>query len=262
MNLQAYFQRIHYTGDTTPTLANLKQIHRAHLMHIPFENLNIHMPRPIILDEDLLFEKFIDEHRGGFCYEQNGVFHAVLTQLGYEVYRLEANVRGGDGNYSPPMSHMCLLVIIDRVRYLTDVGFGASFIEPIEIDNPEIQVQDVGQFKIVHDGDTLYYYAQNVGQDEMTIGYRFYLQPYELEDYVDACHYTQTSPNSHFTQSRVCSRWSDEGRITVTEGKLILTTWDGERTETPIESEDQFHELLQQHFGITVQTYPPKIVSN
>ena len=258
MNLSRYFKRIHYTGDTSPTLNNLRAIHRAHLMHIPFENLNIHMPRPVILDEDLLFQKFVDEHRGGFCYEQNGLFHTVLTQLGYEVYRLEANVRGSDGNYSPPMSHMCLLVMIDGVRYLADVGFGASFIEPIELDNPDIQSQDAGQFKIVHEGDTLYYYNQNIGEDNMTIGYRFYLTPHELHEYDDACHYTQTSPNSHFTQKRVCSRWSEQGRITVTDDKFIVTSWEGERTETPITDEAQFHELLAEHFGITVQTHPPQ----
>lgn len=257
MELSRYFERINYTGDTDPTLKNLSAIHRAHLMSIPFENLNIHIPRPIILDEAQLFAKFIDENRGGFCYEQNGLFYAVLKQLAYEVYRLEANVRGSDGTYSPAMTHMCLLVIIDNVRYLADVGFGASFIEAIEIDNPEIQVQDTGQFKIVHDGDTLYYHSQTIGQEEMNIGYRFWLTPHELHDYVDACHYTQTSAKSHFTQKRVCSCWSEEGRITVTDSKFILTTWEGNRTETAISDEEHFHQLLEEHFGITVQTQSP-----
>jgi len=262
MDLERYFQRINYTGDTAPTLDNLKGIHRAHLMAIPFENLNLHIPRKVILDETKLFEKFVDEHRGGFCYEQNGLFHAVLSQLGYEVYRMEAHVRGSDGNYAPPMTHMCLLTVIDEVRYLTDVGFGASFIEPIELDNPDIQVQDTGKFKVVHDGDTLYYYNQGIGEEELSIGYRFFLTPHELHEYVDACHYTSTSPKSHFTQKRVCSRWSDAGRVTVTDDKFIITTWDGERTETPIESEAQFHDLLQEHFGINVQTVPPKVGVN
>lgn len=257
MDLSPYFERIHYTGDISPTLENLRAIHRAHLMHIPFENLNLHIPRPVILDEAQLFSKFIDENRGGFCYEQNGLFHAVLSQLGYEVYRLEANVRGSDGTYSPAMTHMCLLVVIDTVRYLADVGFGTSFIEPIEIDNPEIQAQDVGHFKIVHEGDMLYYYCQTIAQEEMNIGYRFWLKPHELHEYVDACHYTQTSPLSHFTQGRVCSCWSEAGRITVTDNKFILTTWEGERTETPVHDEAHFHQLLVEHFGITVQTQSP-----
>lgn len=258
MDLQAYFERINYTGDTAPTLDNLRQIHRAHLMAVPFENLNIHIPRRIILDEDRLFDKIVGENRGGFCFEQNGLFYAVLTQLGYEVYRLEANVLGATGDYGIPMSHMCLLVVIDGVRYLADVGFGASFIEPIEIDNPAIQVQDVGQFKIEFDGDTLYYSCQNIGQEEMSIGYRFYLTPHDLADYESACHYHQTSPKSHFTQKRVCSRWSHRGRITVTDDQFIVTSWQGERAETPITDEAQFHDLLAEHFGITVQTLPPQ----
>lgn len=261
MDLQAYFARINYIDDTAATLDNLRRIHRAHLMHIPFENLNLHMPRPVILEEELLFRKFVEEHRGGFCYEQNGLFHALLTQLGYEVYRLEANVRAEDDTYAPPMTHMCLLVVIDGRRYLADVGFGAGFIEPLELDNPDTQVQDVGRFRIQSDGDTLYYWHQGIGAEEMKIGYRFYLAPHQLTDYIDACHYTQTSPKSHFTQRRVCSQWTERGRVTLTDDKLIFTTWDAERSETPIADEEHFHQLLREHFGITVQTHPPQVNS-
>lgn len=258
MNIQAYFDRINYTGSTDATLTTLQQIHRAHLMAIPFENLNIHMPKPIILDEEALFQKIVHDRRGGFCFEQNGLFHAILSELGFDVIRLEANVHHGNNEYGVPKNHMALLVTIDDVRYLADIGFGASFIEPLEIDNPEIQVQDVGQFKIVIEGDTAYYYAQGITDEQMTIGYRFFFTPHALVDYEAACHYMQTSPKTHFTQKRVCSRWSEQGRITVSEDKFIVTGWDGQRQEAAIASEKQFHDLLEEHFGITVKTYPPK----
>lgn len=257
MDIQAYFDRIGYTGDNDPTLDTLRRIHRAHLMAIPFENLNIHIPRPIILDEDALFEKMVVQGRGGFCFEQNGFFHAVLKQLGFDVVRLEANVHNEGNDFGVPMNHMCLLVTIDGIRYLADVGFGTSFIEPLETDNPDIQVQDVGRFRISIEGDTAYYYLQEIGENEMSLGYRFFFEPHELSDYAAACHYMQTSPKTHFTQKRVCSRWADQGRITVSENKFIVTTWDGQRTETLIETEDQFHTLLKAQFGIEVRTHPP-----
>lgn len=260
MNLPAYFERIHYSGDTSPTLANLRAIHRAHLKTIPFENLNIHMPKPIILDESALFTKIVEENRGGFCFEQNGLFHDVLTELGYDVQRLEANVHQSGDDFGVPMGHMCLLVTIDGVRYLADVGFGTSFIEPILIDTSEVQEQSVGRFKIEMDGATAYYYSQGIGADSMSIGYRFFLTPHELADYESACHYMQTSPKVHFTQKRVCSRWSDDGRITLSDDKFIVTTWDGQRTETAISDETHWHELLQEHFGISVQTQRPKAI--
>lgn len=260
MNLNAYFDRIHYTGNTAPTIKNLRAIHRAHLMTIPFENLNIHIPKPIILDKNLLFEKIITENRGGFCFEQNGLFYEILTQLGYDVQRLEANVYHDAGDYGVPMNHMCLLVTIDGVRYLADVGFGASFIEPLQIDTATIQEQSVGHFRIEIDGDTGYYHSQGIGADKMDISYRFFFTPHALADYETACHYMQTSPKTHFTQKRVCSRWSEQGRITLTDNKLIMTAWDGQRNETPIADETHWHDLLRQHFGIDVQTQRPKTV--
>lgn len=258
MNLEAYFKRIQYTGDTHATVDNLRKIHRAHLMHIPFENLNIHMPKPIILDESALFTKIVEENRGGFCFEQNGLFHAVLTELGYDVQRLEANVHHGDGKFGIPMDHMCLLVTIDGQRYLADVGFGASFIEPLAIDTTAIQEQSVGRFKIELEGETGYYYSQGISDDKITISYRFFFAPHALADYETACHYMQTSPQTHFTQKRVCSRWSEQGRITLSDDKFIVTSWDGQRSETPIHDEVEWHELLQEHFGITIQTQRPK----
>jgi N-hydroxyarylamine O-acetyltransferase len=263
MNLSAYFKRINYTGNTEPTLETLRQLHRAHMQHIPFENLNIHIPRPIILDEALLFEKIVNENRGGFCFEQNGLFSVVLRDLGYEVYRLEANVFMNEASaFGIPMSHMNLMVVIDDSRYLADVGFGASFIEPLELDNPEIQKQQVGSFQIRHDGKTAYYYEYLDGTDMLTLAYRFFLEAHELADYEDACHYMQTSPKTHFTQKRVCTRLTDEGRITLSEGKLIQTAWNGTRHETPVENEEQFHALLQEHFGIDVQTQAPQLVES
>lgn len=263
MDLSAYFERIGYNGSSEPTLETLKQLHRAHLMNVPFENLNIHIPKPIVLEENALFEKIVRENRGGFCFEQNGLFSAILRELGYQVYKLEANVYSEQrGDFGIPMDHMTLMVVIEGIRYLADVGFGSSFIEPLELDNSEIQKQEVGRFQIKHDSKTGYYYEYFNGTETMNLAYRFFFEKHELADYNDACHYMQTSPHTHFTQKRICTKLTADGRITLSDGKFIQTAWDGKREEKELEGEGEFHALLKERFGINVQTRVPTMLQS
>ena len=246
--LQTYFQRIGYTGATEPTIDNLRAIHRAHMFSVPFENLDIHVGRWIVLDEEKLFHKIVNERRGGFCFEQNGLFDAMLREIGYDVIRIEANVRGGDGEYSIPMNHMALLVTIDDKRWIADVGFGDSFLEPLELDNPEPQTVAGRHFKIEHDGTTGYYRYPDENGD-WQIQYRFFFTPHELADYNDACYYMQTSPKTHFTQKRVCSVATPDGRISLSDLRLIERKGDV-RTERLLNDEAEFDALLLERFGI------------
>lgn len=260
MNLDNYFTRINYSGNTEPNIENLRAIHRAHMYHIPFENLSMFVPEPYQLNEEALFDKLVTRNRGGFCFEQNGLFAAILREMGYEVDILGAQVFNNErGTYSPSRTHMTLLVTAENTRYLADVGFGNCFIEALEFDSIDIQSQDVGDFKLEqNDNDTCYYmYSQNMGADIMKLSYRFELTPYELPDFEDALHYIITSPRSHFTHGRVCSMPNKHSRISLTEGKLIETTLNGERIETVVEHEDSFHELLETKFNIEVNTTPP-----
>src|SRR4051794_41870306 len=112
MELQAYFDRIHYQGERAPTAAMLRELHRAHLLAVPFENLDIHLGRRIVLDEDALFDKIVRRRRGGFCYELNGLFALLLRQLGFDVTLLAAGVVRADGGFGPKFDHLTLLVRI------------------------------------------------------------------------------------------------------------------------------------------------------
>ncbi len=134
MDIQAYLKRINYQGGVTPTLETLRQLHHAHLHTIPFENLDIGLGRPIVLNEAALFDKIVIRRRGGFCYELNGLFAAMLRELGFDVTLLSAEVAREDGGYSPPFDHLTLMVKINGTAWLADVGFGASFLEPIPLD--------------------------------------------------------------------------------------------------------------------------------
>ena len=104
MDIRDYLKRIHYQGSLEPTLQTLQALHEAHLLTVPFENLSIHYGQPIILQEDLLFNKIVRKHRGGFCYELNGLFAWLLQQLGFQVTLLSAEVAGDDGTFSPDLT--------------------------------------------------------------------------------------------------------------------------------------------------------------
>ena len=110
MNSSAYLRRISYRGERAPTAATLEELHRAHLLAVPFENLDIHLGRPIVLEPDPLFDKIVTRRRGGFCYELNGLFVLLLRDLGFEVTLLAAGVARADGGFGPEFDHLTLLV--------------------------------------------------------------------------------------------------------------------------------------------------------
>ena len=128
MNIPTYTQRIHYTGSLQPTLEVLRALHKAHMLAVPFENLDIHLGRPLSLEPETLYHKIVEEKRGGFCYELNGLFAFLLKEMGFTVDLLSAQVKSQNG-FGAPFDHLLLLVHLEE-DWLVDVGFGASFLEP------------------------------------------------------------------------------------------------------------------------------------
>jgi N-hydroxyarylamine O-acetyltransferase len=259
MNLDAYFERIGYAGPTAPTLSVLVALHRAHLLAVPFENLDIHRGRRITLDEAALFDKLVTRRRGGFCYEQNALFAAVLRTMGYDVSLLEARVRRPDGGFGIPFDHMTLLVRLE-VRWLVDVGFGDSFVEPLRLDYVGAQVQPAGVFRVELDGTTGRYSRQQP-ETGWRAEYEFYLTPRCLSDFADGCHYHQTAPETSFTQRRVCSLALPGGRVTLTAPppgaagpRRLIVTRDGIREERDLEDEAAFVAALRVYCGITLNS--------
>ena len=128
-NLEAYLKRINYAGSIAPTLQTLEMVHRLHPAAIPFENLNPLMELPVRLQLSDIEQKLIVERRGGYCFEQNLLFKAVLEAMDYAVTgRLAAGVLWGheDGYVPPMLNHMALLVDVGGIPYLADVGFGGQ----------------------------------------------------------------------------------------------------------------------------------------
>ena len=246
-NVAAYLERIDYDGTTTPSAETLRALQLAHLQTVPFENLSIHAGEPILLDDEELFTKIVERRRGGFCYECNGLFAALLRALGFEVTMLSAEVANKDGSYSQPFDHMTLMVS-GAQRWLVDVGFGDSFLEPLLLDERSEQ----NGFKVV-DEDPYLILMRRQGK-VWTPQYRFTLRPYQYEDFAGMCRYHQTSPESHFTQKRICSRATESGRITLSEMRLIQTRYE-ERHEQVLATQQEYDDALAQHFGVVMSAH-------
>lgn len=249
MDVEAYLERIEYRGLLDPSAETLKQLQVAHLLTVPFENLSIHAGEPIILDDEALFHKIVVQRRGGFCYELNGLFAALLRALGFDVTMLSAAVKNPEEGFGPEFDHMTLMVVLDE-PWLADVGFGDSFREPLRLDMRQEQVQGERAYRIDHDGDRFMLWQRD-RNNAWSAQYRFSLTPYEYADYAEMCHYHQTSPQSHFTQRRVCSRATPEGRVTLS-GMRLITTRNGQRDERQLSDAAEVAEALREHFGVVL----------
>ena len=245
----AYLERIGYSGPIVPNADNLRAIHRAHLLAVPFENLDISLGRKIVCDEGAFLHKIVEQKRGGFCYQMNVAFAALLRGLGFRVTLLSARVNREDGSPGPEFDHLALRVDLEE-PWLADVGFGDSFVEPLRLQAGIEQPQGSRKFRLVYHHDALF--LERDESDGAWRGqYNFTLQPRSLEDFAPMCHYHQTSPESPFTRKRVCTRATPHGRITLADGKLVVTR-NGKKTELPIESEDEWKAALKKHFKITL----------
>jgi N-hydroxyarylamine O-acetyltransferase len=245
-----YLERIGYAGPTGPESELLRGLHRAHMLSVPFENLDIALGRKIICNEEAILRKIVEHKRGGFCYELNGAFAALLRDLGFKVILLSARVARQDGSYGPEFDHLTLRVDLDE-PWLADVGFGDSFLEPLRLRVDIEQPQGTRKFRLVEEQGSLH--MEMAERDaEWKRQYSFTLVPRQLGEFAGMCHYHQTSPESSFTQKSICSRATPEGRVTIADRTLILTRH-GERRESLLVSDEQWRAALKEHFRIEVE---------
>lgn len=248
MNAKAYLDRLGIASASDSGFDLLAELQQAHLLAVPFENLSVIWREPIVLDEERLVEKVVHRRRGGYCYELNGAFAWLLSQLGFQVTRVSARVYNGSAQeFGPEFDHMALLVHLDR-DYLVDVGFGDSARQPIPL--PAGEVQDIsGRYRIrPAAGVERELHLQRQGAEGWQPQFAFTTTPRQLADYAEMCHYHSHSPASHFTQRPVCTVATPTGRITLSPATLTITEH-GEKQTTPI-AEADYDSLLWEHFGI------------
>jgi N-hydroxyarylamine O-acetyltransferase len=247
----AYLERMAVTSPPAIDAETLRLLHRSHLTAVPFENLSIHLSEPISLDEAGLVDKIVRRRRGGFCYELNGLFALLLEAAGARVSRVGARVHGEAG-LSAPFDHLALIVRTadGSGPWLADVGFGSHSVYPLLLEDRAEQRDPAGLFRLAEaaDGDL------DVLRDG-TPQYRLELRERSLSDFGPTCWWQQTSPQSHFTQSTICSRMTEDGRVSIS-GRTLIETRHGERTERQLGSDDVVLAAYRDHFGVVLDRVP------
>jgi len=247
MNIKLYFERIKYEGLIDTTFGVLSKLQELHLMNVPFENLDIQ--NNIKIDFDNLFNKIVVCKRGGFCYELNGLFYQLLKEIGFTAKMVSARVYTSKKSYSAEFDHMALIISIKDDHYLVDVGFGEFAFSPLEIERGKETDDLRGIFKIELFDDNYNVVKKKNAEGEFIPEYIFSEKERQIEEFYSMCYYHQTSSESHFTQKRICSLPTQNGRITLTGNTLKITEKEIV-TERQLNNQQEVQQVLSNYFGI------------
>lgn len=264
MDLQKYLHRIGYENPTpNPTMDVLMSIHRCHLLTVPFENLTVHSGGRVQLGLPQLYNKIVNQRRGGFCYENNGLFSWLLSEIGFEVTLLAGQVRGSTGHYGPPFDHFISMVTLDGKHWLCDVGFGAAGFElPISLETSAPQKQGQRMYRIMKKQEMhiVEWQEEDLGLDEKwTEIYKFTLEARSREDFKAMCNYHQSSPCSIFFCKSLCSILRPTGRLTYLGNQLTTTQFPSKEGEKLIKitrelRDEEIPDILREEFGVVLQS--------
>ena len=255
MDLDAYLRRIAWRGRLRVDADTLAALQRAHLLAVPFENLDIGRGVPIAIDLEAHYAKIVELRRGGFCYEQNHLFAWALGRIGFAVTLLGAGVwgtRDGIADFGDPSSHLMLRVDVDE-PWIVDVGFGENFRSPLRLVDGLVDEQGSRAYRLDRhtiEGGEAWTLSTRDPASRWTPSYRFADVARPLSWFARMCAYHQTSPLSPFTQKRLCSLATAEGRLSLSGDEWIVTKLDGSRTVHPIADEAEAAALLKHHFAI------------
>lgn len=250
VDVDAYFARIGYAGPTNATVDTLSGVMSRHVETVPFENLDVLLGRPIELTPEAIQRKIVTDGRGGYCFEQNGLFLLALEALGFRVTPLSARVRlQRPRDCTPARTHMLLRVDIEGIPWLADVGIGAvSLSGPIRFDVEGEQPTDREPRRIVRE-DGRYFHQVRFGT-EWTDVYEFTGEDMPLIDREVANWYTSTNPQSHFRHRLIVSRVLPDGRMTLVNRELSVRGRDGRSDTRLIGTPDELMSVLDGSFGL------------
>jgi N-hydroxyarylamine O-acetyltransferase len=248
--LAAYFDRIGYSGPQQATSETLHALHRLHPQVIPFENLDTLLGRTPRLDLESVFAKLVSARRGGYCYEHNLLFRAVLDTLGFETTGLAARVLWNDPAGMMPRTHMMLLVETPDNTWLADVGFGSMTLSaPLLFDTGREQATPHEPFRLdlIERGDFL---LQVKLGDAWRPIYRFDLEPQFPADYAMANHYVSTYPESIFVDHLIVARVMPGQRQTLFD--TTLTQRGDTESKRELTNAEGLRGVLQDVFGLVL----------
>lgn len=250
INLDAYFQRIGYSGDRLPNLATLQAIQLGHAKSIAFENLNSLLKQPVSLNLQSLEQKLIHSRRGGYCFEQNLLLRSVLTCLGFQTTNLAARVVWNQPEgVITPRSHMLLRVNVEEASYIVDVGFGGiTLTAPLSL-IPEIEQQTPHEpFRLLQTDHS--YTMQALISGTWTSLYRFDLQEQQLPDYEVSNWYVSTHPNSIFVNMLMVARPDMNCRYALRNNHLTTHYLEGRTDRFELSTVKEIRQVLEDVFHL------------
>lgn len=247
LDLPAYLQRIGFEGEPRVDLDTLVALHRRHLMHIPYENLDVQLGRKLDLDPAKTFDKLVRRRRGGWCYEMNGLFGQALREIGFQVTDLAGAVRRQERGPGSVGNHLLLRIDLDRA-YLADVGFGDGLVEPIPLEPGEyrqgartfrLELRDDGWWRFHNDprGAAPYF--------------DFTLEPADRQVLATACGDLQTAAESVFVLNMVCQRHTLDG-VSLLIGRVMHRPTPGLPAITVLQSPEELVATLAIEFDLDV----------
>ena len=248
MDIQAYFDRISFTGVARPDEATLRALHRAHLQAIPYDSLDVQLGRPVSLDPEAAFQKIVVQRRGGWCYEMNGLFGAVLQAIGFKVTRMPgAAMREVRGDMMKA-SHLVLLVEADDLpgRWIADVGLGDGTLDPYPLREGPMSIEGYHFRLEVLDERWWRFHNHEFGGAK---SFDFVVEPADPAALQEKCDWLHDDPNSPFVQNLICQRYRG-GEILQLLGRSFRRIEGGQRRERLIESADDLVQVLAADFGI------------
>lgn len=252
IDLDGYFERIHYTGPRRTSVDVLHAVTAAHAESIPFENIDVLRGRPIRLEPAAIYRQLVTDRRGGYCFQQNGLLMEVLLRLGFSVRPLSARVRAGapDRAIPVPRTHLVLEVLIDGAPWLTDVGVGAASLTGALQFKPDIEQATPHDLRRLVQANDRWYHQVRRGGAWVDV-YEFTGETMPLIDRTVANWYTSTHPDSKFRRELlVAMARPDGGRTTLHNHDLTLYQRDGSRQMQTLADGRQLLTALRTHFGI------------
>lgn len=256
LDLNAYFKRIGYEGIRSPTLETLRSLHALHPQAIAFENLTPFLRQSVQLDSHSLNKKLIEGGRGGYCFEQNLLFWQILETLGFCVKGLAARVRWNvPEQVMTPRSHMLLLLDLQSIHYIADVGFGGwTLTAPLRLETNTEQPTPHELFRITEAPDG-YRLEVNLKGEWKAI-YIFDLQKQYLQDYEVSNWYLSNNPHSRFVTDLIVARPASDRRYALFNNQLSIHFPNAETRKQELTTPAELRSTLENTFHLTLPDTP------